>query len=127
MAPLGFWNHWIRPGAIMSGTAAYLTCFKMLLDAALPSQTRLGGVTVLHQVVASSNQQRPRNASPSPRSCSKPALGLTYATRCWRAPLGGPAVGGIELVRLFLERSADPVEADANHEAADRVGGQEGR
>jgi ankyrin repeat protein len=117
MAPLGFWNHWIGPWCHHEwDRGTYLTCFKMLLERCPPPVERgRGGVTVLHQVVASSNHVTPEDRLAFATELLKAGARLDVRDEVLEStPLGWACRWGrIELVRLFLERGADPVEADA--------------
>jgi ankyrin repeat protein len=116
-APLGFWNHWIGPWCHLEwDRSTYLTCFKMLLERCGPPNGRLRfGTTVLHAVVTMGD-----HVMPEERVAFATALLDAGARTDLRddllksTPMGWACRWGREeLVRLFLDRGGDPVEADA--------------
>jgi len=116
-APLGFWNHWFGPWCHHEwDRGTYLACFKMILERSGPPNAPLNsGATILHQIVVMGShvtaQERVAFATVALDAGARLDLrdDLLNST-----PLGWACRWGREeLVRLFLERGADPVEADA--------------
>lgn len=117
LAPLGFWNHWIGPWCHLEwDRSTYLTCFNMILERSGPPNLRLrSGATILHEVVTTGDhltaEERVAFATAAIDAGARMDLrdDLLKST-----PLGWACRWGREeLVRLFLDRGADPEEADA--------------
>lgn len=115
--PLGFWNHWIGPWCHPEwDRSTYLACFKMILERCGPPNAPLNcGATILHQIVVMGDhvsvQERVSFATAALDAGARLDLrdDLLKST-----PLGWACRWGrAELVQLFLERGADPVELDA--------------
>jgi hypothetical protein len=115
--PLGFWNHWIGPWCHHEwDRSTYLTCFKMILShCGPPNRRHRFGATILHETVMMGD-----HVTPLERVAFATALLDAGASMDLRddllksTPLGWACRWGREeLVRLFLERGADPAEADA--------------
>ena len=116
-APLGFWNHWIGPWCHHEwDRSTYLTCFRMILKRSGPPNVRFNsGATILHQIVVMGDhvtvQERVQFATAALDAGARLDLrdDLLQST-----PLGWACRWGREdMVRLFLERGADPVESGA--------------
>ena len=116
-APLGFWNHWIGPWCHLEwDRGTYLACFKMILERVDDPNRRIRfGMTILHNVVTMSD-----HVTADERVAFATALLDAGARMDLRddllksTPLGWACRWGREeLVRLFLDRGADPVEPDA--------------
>lgn len=116
-APLGFWNHWIGPWCHLEwDRSGYLTCFKMILErVGDPNHRPRFGMTILHLVVTMGD-----HVTADERVAFATALLDAGARTDLRdellksTPLGWACRWGREeLVRLLLDRGADPVEADA--------------
>jgi ankyrin repeat protein len=115
--PLEFWNHWIGPWCHHEwDRSTYLMCFKMILERiGPPNRQHRFGVTILHEVVTMGD-----HVTAEERTAFAAALLDAGARMDLRddllksTPLGWACRWGREeLVRLFLDRGADPVEADA--------------
>ncbi len=110
-------GHWVRPG---SERAAYLTCFRMILERCDPNvRARPFGQTMLHEVVARDHEEGVRFATTLLDAGARTDLrdDLLEST-----PLGWACRWGrLDLVKLLLERGADPVEADARPWATPRA------
>jgi hypothetical protein len=115
--PLEFWNHWIGPWCHPEwDRTTYLTCFKMLLERCGPPTAPLRfGATILHEIVTMGEHVTPDERA----AFATAALDAGARTECGddllkSTPLGWACRWGREeLVRVLLERGADPVEADA--------------
>jgi ankyrin repeat protein len=115
--PVGFWNHGTGPWCHLEwDRSTYLTCFQMILERCGPPNARLNhGSTILHQIVVMGDhvtvQERMSFAIAALDAGARLDLrdDLLQST-----PLGWACRWGREeLVRLFLERGADPEEAAA--------------
>jgi ankyrin repeat protein len=125
VAPLEMWNHGPWPWAHHEWDRRdYLACFRMILERCGNPDARLRfGMTVLHEVAASHPHVRPEErvafatmlldagARTDLRDDLLKSTPLGWACRWGRA----------ELVRLLLERGADPVEAGAEPWATPRA------
>ena len=116
-APLGFWNHWVGPWCHLEwDRTTYLTCFKMILEKCGPPNARLnGGATVLHQIVVMgehiTDEERMAFATATLDAGARTDLRdelLKSTPLAWACRWGRE-----DLVRLFLNRGADPIEKDA--------------
>ena len=116
-APLEFWNHWIGPWCHPEwDRGSYLTCFKMILEKCGPPNEPLNcGATILHQIVVMGDhvtaEERVSFATAALDAGARLDMrdDLLHST-----PLGWACRWGrLELVQLFLERRADPVEPGA--------------
>ena len=120
--PLRLWNHgpghWCRPEWDRS---TYLTCFRMLLDRCDPNlrgrQPDDGqfGLTILHSVAGSREHMTADERVAFATMLLDAGARLDLRDHVLEStPLGWACQWGrIELVKLFLERGADPIEADA--------------
>jgi ankyrin repeat protein len=115
--PLEFWNHWIGPWCHHEwDRTTYLTCFKMILERCGPPTARLRfGTTVLHEVVTMGDHvAADERVAFATAALDAGALMDVRDDLLESTPLGWACRWGREeLVRVFLERGADPVEADA--------------
>ena len=96
--------------------STYLTCFKMILDRCGPPTAQLeSGTTVLHAVVAMGDHVRPEERAAFAAAALDAGAQMDVRDELLEStPLGWACRWGREeLVRVFLERGADPVEADA--------------
>jgi ankyrin repeat protein len=115
--PLGFWNHgagaWCHPEWDRS---TYLTCFRMILEKCGPPNAPLNcGATILHQIVVMGDHVRPEERVAFATAALDAGARLDLRDELLQStPLGWACRWGREhLVRLFLERGADPLEKDA--------------
>ena len=111
--PLRIWRYGVE--TMDWDRAMYPVCFRLVLERCDPNVTGRFGLTILHSVAGSR-----RHVMPEERLAFATALldkgarldirdGILLST-----PLGWACrYGRVELVRLFLERGADPVERDA--------------
>jgi ankyrin repeat protein len=116
-APLGFWNHWIGPWCHLEwDRGSYLACFRMLLERSGPPNGRLRlGSTILHEIVTTGDHVTEEERVAFATAALDAGARLDLRDDLLRStPLGWACRWDREgLVRLFLERGADPVETDA--------------
>ena len=113
--PLRIWSHgvagedWDR--------SAYLTCFRLLLDRCDPNlRGREGfGLTIMHSVAGSREHVTPEERTAFAEMLLDAGAKLDIRDHLLKStPLGWACRWGrLELVKLFLARGADPVEAGA--------------
>jgi ankyrin repeat protein len=129
--PLEFWNHWVGPWCHPEwDRSTYLACFLMILErVGPPNRQHRFGVTILHEVVTMGD-----HVTAEERAAFAAALLDAGARTDLRddllksTPLGWACRWGrTELVKLLLERGADPVEADAEPWATPRAWAQKMR
>lgn len=115
--PLEFWNHWIGPWCHPEwDRTTYLTCFKMLLARCGPPAAQLRfGVTILHEVVTMGEHVTAEERTAFATAALDAGARTDQRDDLLKStPLGWACRWGREeLVRAFLKRGADPVEADA--------------
>ena len=115
--PLEFWNHWIGPWSHHEwDRSTYLTCFKMILERIGPPNRRHRfGVTILHEIVTMGDHVTSEERVSFATAALDAGARLDLRDDLLKStPLGWACRWGREeLVRLFLDRGADPVEADA--------------
>lgn len=116
-APLGFWNHWIGPWCHLEwDRTTYLTCFRMILKKSGPPNAPLNsGATILHQIVVMGDHVWPEERLAFAAAALDAGARTDVRDDLLKStPLGWACRWGREdLVRLFLDRGADPVETDA--------------
>ena len=124
-APLGFWNHWIGPWCHPEwDRSTYLTCFKMILQRSGPPNAPLVcGATVLHQIVVMGDHVTPLERQAFATGALDAGARTDLRDDLLKStPLGWACRWGrTELVKLLLDRGADPVEADAEPWATPRA------
>jgi ankyrin repeat protein len=115
--PLEFWNHWIGPWCHPEwDRSSYLTCFKMILERiGPPNRQHRFGLTILHEVVTMGDHVTAEERVAFATALLDAGARTDVRDDLLRStPLGWACRWGREeLVRLFLDRGADPVEADA--------------
>jgi ankyrin repeat protein len=116
-SPLGFWNHWIGPWCHHEwDRSTYLTCFKMILERiGPPKRQHRFGVTIMHQIVTMGDHVTVEEQVAFATAALDAGARMDLRDDLLKStPLGWACRWGREeLVRLFLDRGADPVEADA--------------
>jgi ankyrin repeat protein len=128
--PLRMWNHgqghWAND-ELDRGT--YLTCFRLILERCDPNvrgrTTDLGqfGLTVLHAVAGCRDHMRPDERVGFATALLDAGARTDLRDNLLKStPLGWACRWGrIELVKLLIERGADPVEVDAEPWASPRA------
>jgi ankyrin repeat protein len=116
-APLGFWNHWIGPWCHPEwDRTTYLTCFKLILEKAGPPNAPLKcGATILHQIVVMGDHVTAEERTAFAAAVLDAGARLDLRDDLLQStPLGWACRWGrSEMVQLFLQRGADPVEPGA--------------
>ena len=116
-APLEFWNHSIGPWCHPEwDRSTYLTCFKMILEKCGPPNAPLNcGATILHQIVVMGDHVTVDERVSFATAALNAGARLDLRDDLLKStPLGWACRWGrSELVQLFVERGADPVELDA--------------
>lgn len=116
-APLEFWNHWIGPWCHPEwDRSTYLTCFEMILKKCGPPNKALNcGATILHQIVLMGDHVTVDERVSFASAALDAGAPLDLRDDLLRStPLGWACRWGrVELVQLFLERGANPVESEA--------------
>ena len=137
--PLRTWTH----GSISEtwDKSTYLTCFRLLLDRCdpnlrgRPTDGRQFGLTTLHNIVARGDMTAEERVAFATAILDRGARLDIRDNLLKSTPLGWACRWGqLPLVKLFLDRGADPVEADAEPwatprawaERMNRVGGARG-
>ena len=115
--PLEFWNHWISPWCHHEwDRSTYFTCFKMILERiGPPNRQHRFGTILLHEIVTMGDHVTAEERAAFAAAALDAGARLDLRDDLLKStPLGWACRWGrSELVRLFLERGADPVEADA--------------
>lgn len=129
--PLEIWNHGPWPWVNHEWDRRdYLTCFAMILERCGPPNVRLRfGATILHEVAASLPHVTPEEQVAFATMLLDAGARTDLRDDLLRStPLGWACRWGrTELVKLLLERGADPVEADAEPWATPRAWAQKMR
>ena len=127
--PLCFWNH--MPGIETANPGfdrrTYLTCFRLVLERCDPNvRPERFGQTALHEVAAMREHVTSDEVVEFAKALLDAGARLDIRDHLLRStPLGWACRWGrAELVRLLLERGADPVEADAEPWATPRAWAQ---
>ena len=117
LKPLEFWNHWIGPWCHPEwDRTTYVTCFRMILRRVGPPNRQLRfGTTLLHEIVTMGEHVTPGEQAAFATAALDAGARMDLRDHLLKStPLGWACRWGREeLVRLFLDRGADPVEADA--------------
>jgi ankyrin repeat protein len=129
--PLAFWNHipWIESEKWPFDRGTYLTCFRMILDRCHANLGGSYGRTILHDVVAMGRREGVPDWITEDEVVAFATVLLDAGARLdvrddllKSTPLGWACRWGRgKLVRLLLERGADPVETEAEPWARPRA------
>ncbi|MGE0133315.1 MAG: ankyrin repeat domain-containing protein [Blastocatellales bacterium] len=123
--PLSFWNHipWLYAGNPELDRGTYITCFRLILERSDPNL--IGGFnrTILHEVAAMGGHVTEEEGAPFASALLDAGARMDVCDDLLKStPLGWACRWGrIEVVKLLLERGADPVEADAEPWATPRA------
>lgn len=123
--PLEFWNHWIGPWRHHEwDRSTYLTCFQMILErVGPPNRQHRFGLTLLHVIVTMGDHVTAEEQVAFAATALDAGARMDLRDDLLKStPLGWACRWGREeLVRLFLDRGADRVEADAEPWATPRA------
>ncbi|MES1261220.1 MAG: ankyrin repeat domain-containing protein [Acidobacteriota bacterium] len=123
--PLDFWNHipWLYAGNSDLDRGTYLPCFRQVLQRCGPHVTGSFGRTALHEVAAAGDHVTDEETTAFARALLDAGARTDVRDEILQStPLGWACrEGRAELVKLLLERGADPVEADAPDWATPRA------
>lgn len=118
LAPLGFWNHWIGPWCHPEwDRKGYFEIFQLILERSGPPNAPLrNGATILHEIVTTGNHVTDEERLAFASAALDAGARLDLRDEILKStPLGWACRWGREeLVRLFLARGADPIEATAD-------------
>ena len=125
--PLRLWAH--GSGAADWDRSTYFTCFRLLLECCdpklrgRPTDKQQFGLTILHSIAGSREHLTPDDRMAFATLILDAGARLDLRDYVLKStPLGWACRWGrMELVKLFLERGADPVEADAEPWATPRA------
>lgn len=124
-APLGFWNHWYGPWCHLEwDRSSYLACFrKILARIGAPVRAHPFGITILHRITMMGSHVEPEERVQFASALLDAGARLDVRDEILQStPLGWACRWGREeLVRLFLDRGADAIEADAEAWARPRA------
>jgi hypothetical protein len=116
-SPLSFWNHipWLYAGNPQLDRGTYLTCFRLVLERCGPNLTGRFGRTILHEVAAMGAWVTEEEGVAFAAALLDAGARMDVRDHLLKStPLGWACRWGrIEVVKLLLERGADPVEADS--------------
>ena len=124
-SPLCFWNHipWIYSEKWDLDRSTYLPCFALVLERCHANVFGRFGMTILYYAAASYNWIKPEERVAFVRMLLDHGARLEVRDDLLRStPLGWACRWGRpEVVKLLLERGADPLEADAEPWATPRA------
>jgi len=126
--PLSFWNHipWLYAGNPELDRGAYITCFRLILERCDPNL--IGGFnrTTLHEVAAMGDHVTEEEGALFAAALLDAGARTDVRDDLLKStPLGWACRWGrVEVVKLLLERGADPVEVDAEPWATPRAWAQ---
>jgi ankyrin repeat protein len=116
-SPLSFWNHipWLYAGNPQLDRGTYLTCFRLVLERCGPNLIGRFGRTMLHEVAAMGDWVTEEEGVAFAAVLLDAGARMDVRDDLLKStPLGWACRWGrIQVVKLLLERGADPVEADA--------------
>lgn len=127
--PLRLWTHGNSEGW---DRGTYQTCFRLILERCdpnlrgRPTDSGRFGLTILHSIAGSRNHMRAEERVAFATTALDAGARLDIRDNILKStPLGWACRWGrVELVKLFLERGADAVEADAEVWATPRAWGE---
>jgi hypothetical protein len=124
-SPLCFWNHipWIYSKKWDLDRRTYLPCFRMVLERCHANVCGRFGMTILHYASASYDWVMPEERVAFVEELLAAGAELGVRDELLKStPLGWACRWGrVEVVRLLLDRGADPVEAEAEPWATPRA------
>jgi ankyrin repeat protein len=124
-SPLSFWNHipWLYAGNPELDRGTYITCFRLVLERCDPNLIGRFGRTMLHEVAALGDHVTEQEGPPFAAALLDAGARMDVRDDLLKStPLGWACRWGrTEVVKLLLERGADPVEADAEPWATPRA------
>jgi hypothetical protein len=122
--PVSFWHHipWLYAGNREFERGTYLACFQMILKRCDPKVIGSVGRTILHEVAAMGVHVTAEEVTEFGRAALKVSARMDLRDDILSTPLGWACRWGRkQMVRLMLERGADPLEADAEPWAKPRA------
>jgi ankyrin repeat protein len=115
--PLSFWNHipWLYSGNKDLDRGTYIQCFRLILARCDPNVAGGFGRTALHEAATMGDHVTPEECEPFVMALLDAGARTDVRDDLLRStPLGWACRWGrVEVVRVLLERGADPIEADA--------------
>lgn len=127
-SPLSFWNHipWLYAGNPELDRGAYITCFRLILERCDPNLRERFNRTMLHDVASMGDHVTEEEAVPFAEALLDAGAQIDARDDLLKStPLGWACRWGrIGVVKLLLERGADPIEADAEPWATPRAWAQ---
>jgi len=124
-SPLSFWNHipWLYAGNPKLDRNTYITCFRLILERCDPNMRERFNRTMLHDVASMGDHVTEAEAVPFAEALLDAGARMDVRDDLLKStPLGWACRWGrVEVVKLLLERGADPVEADAEAWATPRA------
>jgi hypothetical protein len=115
--PLSFWHHipWLYAGNREFDRGAYLPCFRLILERCDPNVMGGFGRTILHEIAAMGEHVTDEEVAEFGRAALDAGARMEARDDILKStPLGWACRWSrAQLVRLMLERGADPAEADA--------------
>jgi ankyrin repeat protein len=123
--PLDFWNHipWLYAGNPELDRGTYIACFRLILGRCDPNVIGGFGRTVLHEVAALGDHVTEEEAAPFATALLDARAKTSVRDDILKStPLGWACRWGrASVVKVLLDRGADPVEADAEPWARPRA------
>ena len=126
--PLYFWHHipWLYAGNRELDRGTYLPCFRVILKRCDPNHVGSFGRTALHEVASMRGHVTEDEAAPFALALLEAGARMGVRDEILKStPLGWACRWGrVQVVKLLLDRGADPVEADAESWATPRAWAQ---
>lgn len=124
-SPLAFWNHipWLSAANHQFDRSTYLPCFRLILERCGANTVGLFGQTILHETASAGDYITDEEIAGFAVALLDAGANLEARDDLLKStPLGWACRWGrAGLVRLMLERGADPIEADAEPWATPRA------